>query len=504
MDANGPVHDELGEDTHTGDSHGQSGATASTAAATTTAPRPSADESDPRALFRVDTAPRTIFGAIREYVSRLRSGDPGALPAVLGLLVLGVIFASTTPDFLTKINIANLTSQASFIALIALGLIFVLLIGEIDLSAGTTGGLCAAFAAQSLASKDLHGAVGNWVYISLLVGMVGAIVLAVANRLWLPAAIVAVGILVVLTGQEHKHTIVAFVFAISIGVMVGTYSGVLVAQLGIPSFIVTLALFLAWEGVELFALNNQSISTGNYNLWFGLTHNNMKPWEGWLMFVVLAGGYLVFTLVRSRLRQRAGLSYDDLSLVLVRAGIIIVLAGAATYWLNLNRSSSTILKIQGVPWAASVPILIMVFWTIALSKTTWGRHLYAIGGNAEAARRAGIRVNQVKISAFIICSGMAAVGGLFLADFQGGATTALGQGDILLFAVAAAVIGGTSLFGGRGKPRDAIIGALVIATIPNGVHLHELPENLNEVITGGVLLLAASVDAISRRRSRMS
>ena len=472
-------------------------------ARTTTAPRPAAPaDNDPRTLFRVDTAPRSIVGALREYFSRLRGGDPGALPAVLGLLVLGVIFASTTPDFLTKVNIANLASQASFIALIALGLVFVLLIGEIDLSAGTTGGLCAAFAAQALASKNLHSGVGNWIFYSLLVGMVGAVILGVINRLWLPAAIVVLGMILLLTGLEHKHTFLAFVFAISIGVMVGTYSGVLVTQLGIPSFIVTLALFLAWEGVELFALNNQSISTGSYNLWFGLTHSNMKPWEGWLMFIVLGGGYLVFTTIRSRLRQRAGLSFDDLSLVLVRAGIILVLGGFATYWLNLNRSSSTLIKIQGVPWAASVPIMVMVIWTIALSKTVWGRHLYAIGGNAEAARRAGIPVEKVKISAFVICSGMAAMGGLFLADFSGGATTGLGQGDILLFSVAAAVIGGTSLFGGRGKPRDAIIGALVIATIPNGVHLHELPENVNEVITGGVLLLAASVDAVSRRRAK--
>lgn len=496
MDANGPVHDDLTD-------HGGATATSSAATATETAPRPAtADEGDTRGSFRVDTAPRSIAGALREYVLRLRGGDPGALPAVLGLIVLGAIFASTTPDFLTKLNIANLTAQASFIGLIALGLVFVLLIGEIDLSAGTTGGLCASFAAQALASKSLHGAVGNWVYFGLIVGMAGAVVLAVLNRLWAPAIIVLLGIIVVLTGAEHTHQSLAFFFAVSIGVMVGMYSGVLVTRLGIPSFIVTLALFLAWEGVELFALNNQSISTLNYNLWYGLTHNNMTPWEGWLLVVVLGGGYLVATLIRSRMRQRGGLSYDDLSLVLVRAGIVLVLAAAITYWLNQNRSNSATLKIEGVPWAAGIPIIIMVIWTVVLSKSTWGRHLYAIGGSAEAARRAGIPVDRVKISAFVICSGMAAIGGLFLADFTGGATTGLGQGDILLFAVAAAVIGGTSLFGGRGKPRDAIIGALVIATIPNGVHLHDLPENLNEVITGAVLLLAASVDAVSRRRSR--
>jgi D-xylose transport system permease protein len=181
-----------------------------------------------------------------------------------------------------------------------------------------------------------------------------------------------------------------------------------------------------------------------------------------------------------------------------------VLGAVVVEFLNQNRSSSSLIKIEGVPWAASVPIAFMVIWGLGLSKTTWGRHLYAIGGNAEAAKRAGIPVERVKINAFAICSGMAAVGGLFLADFSGGATTGLGQGDILLFAVAAAVIGGTSLFGGRGRPRDAIIGALVIATIPNGIHLHNGSEQANEVITGVVLLIAASVDAISRRRAKTS
>jgi D-xylose transport system permease protein len=315
---------------------------------------------------------------------------------------------------------------------------------------------------------------------------------------------VLVGLILLLSGQEQHHQPLAFLFAISLGVSIGIYSGVLVARLGIPSFIVTLALFLSWEGVELFALNNQSISTVNYNYWFGLTHDAMAPWAGWLFFAVLAGGYLLFTLGRSRARARDGLSYDTLVLVLTRAGVVIAFGAAATYFLNLDRSTNSIVKIEGVPWAASIPIGFMVFWSLVLSKSTWGRHLYAIGGNAEAARRAGIPVHRVKISAFAICSGMAAIGGLFLADFSGGATTGLGQGDILLFAVAAAVIGGTSLFGGRGKPRDAIIGALVIATIPNGIHLHDLPEQTNEVITGLVLLLAAAVDAISRRRSKMT
>ncbi len=471
------------------------GATAAPAA--TPAPR-----GDERGSFKADLSARTIPGAIREYIARLRGGDPGALPSVLGLIVLGVIFASTTKDFIGKQNIANLPGQASFIALIALGLVFVLLIGEIDLSAGTTGGLTAAFAAQGLQSTDLHKGVGSFVFYGLLVGMAGAIVLGVMNRMYTAPIIVALGFLLVLTGQETHHQILAFFFAISVGVTIGTYSGVLVARLGIPSFIVTLALFLSWEGVELFALGNQSVSTTNYNLWTGLTHAYMPIWAGWLFFIVLAGGYLAFTFVRSRMRARNGLSYDDLVLVLVRAGILIVIGAAITYFLSQDRSPNGAVKIEGVPWAASIPIALMVFWTLVLSKSTWGRHLYAVGGNAEAARRAGIPVQRIKISAFVICSGMAAIGGLFLADYSGGATTGLGQGDTLLFAVAAAVIGGTSLFGGRGKPRDAIVGALVIATIPNGIQLHSFPEQANEVITGLVLLIAATVDAISRRRSR--
>jgi D-xylose transport system permease protein len=457
---------------------------------------------DPRASFRADVTPRGIDRAMREFFARVRSGDPGALPSVLGLVVLGVIFAATTKDFLSKGNIANLTGQASFIALIALGLVFVLLIGEIDLSAGTTGGMCAAFAAQSLQSGDLHSAVGGAVYYTLLLMLAGAVVVGVLNKMIVGPVIVAVGLVIVLTGVQESHQSMAFVFALCIGVAVGTYSGVLVAQLGIPSFIVTLALFLMWEGVQLYALKNQSISTTNYDLWYGLTHDYMKPWEGWLFVIVLTGSYLVVTLVRSRMRARAGLSADTLLLVLTRAGIIIALGVFATWFLNQNRSSFPLVTIEGVPWAASIPITIMVVLTIALTKTQWGRQLFAIGGNAEAARRAGIPVNRLKINAFQICSGMAAVGGLFLADFSGGATTGLGQGDILLFSVAAAVIGGTSLFGGRGRPRDAIIGALVIAMIPNAIHLHGFQEQANEVITGLVLLVAASVDAISRRRAK--
>jgi D-xylose transport system permease protein len=210
-----------------------------------------------RGSFRADVSPRGISDAFRQYFARLRSGDPGGLPSVLGLLVLGLIFATTTKDFLSHNNAANLAAQSSFIALLALGLVFVLLVGEIDLSAGTTAGMCSAFAAQGLKSNDLHAAVGNYVYWGLAAGMAGAIVLGVMNRMIVAPAIVAIGLIVMLTGANEDHQWLAFYFAISIGAAVGTFSGTLVTRLGIPSFIVTLALLLAWEGVELYALKNQ-------------------------------------------------------------------------------------------------------------------------------------------------------------------------------------------------------------------------------------------------------
>ena len=191
-----------------------------------------------------------------------------------------------------------------------------------------------------------------------------------------------------------------------------------------------------------------------------------------------------------------------MELVVLRAGVIAVVGIVITYFANQNRNTNTFKKIEGLPWAATVPITLMIICTIAISKTTWGRHLFATGGNAEAARRAGIDVRHIKVTAFTVNSAFAALGGIFLASNTGGAQLDLGAGNILLFAVAAAVIGGTSLFGGRGKPRDAILGALVIVIIPNGIGLKpNLGVQHQEVITGAVLLIAAAVDAISRRRA---
>jgi D-xylose transport system permease protein len=276
----------------------------------------------------------------------------------------------------------------------------------------------------------------------------------------------------------------------------------MVASVGIPSFIVTLALFLAWQGLLLFLLNSQPISVNGYPLWHSLAYDNMSPLLSWIFTIVVVGGYLAYTIGKSLRAQARGLAADTMDLVLLRGGLIAAAGIIVTLLANQNRNNNPYKVIEGLPWALTVPIVLMIVCTIALTKTTWGRHLFATGGNEEAARRAGINVTHIKVTAFTLSSALGALGGVFLASNTGGAQLDLGSGNILLFAVAAAVIGGTSLFGGRGRPRDALIGALVIVIIPNGIGLRpSLPASYQNLITGLVLLIAAAVDALSRRRS---
>ncbi|SHG84450.1 D-xylose transport system permease protein [Jatrophihabitans endophyticus] len=454
--------------------------------------------------FSLDVERRNIGLGLRGYVNKIRGGDPGALPSVLGLIVLGLIFSQVSDRFLSKGNIGALPGQGAYIALIALGLVFVLLLGEIDLSAGTLGGICASFAAQAIVSDGLRGGIPGQTLLFpiMLILMLVALALGVWQRTWIGVGMVVLGLLLVLVGLD-KHVVLALLFSICVGAAVGIITGFLVAKVGIPSFIVTLALFLAWQGVVLFALNGNPIGTNNYPFWYGLTHNNMSVFWSWVFAVVVGGGYLVYTVFRSFRAQQRGLAADTYGLVFLRGGLILLAALVLTFLAVQNRNPNPNFVIQGIPWAASIPIALMIVCSIALTKTTWGRHLFATGGNTEAARRAGIDVTRIKISAFIASSSFAAVGGAFLASYQGSASLDLGAGNILLFSVAAAVIGGTSLFGGRGKARDAVIGALVIVIIPNGILLRpSLPAQYQNVITGVVLLIAAAVDALSRRRAR--
>jgi D-xylose transport system permease protein len=453
--------------------------------------------------FSLDVDRRSIPAAFRDYVYKLRSGDPGALPSILGLIILALIFSQVSDRFFTLNNIGNLPGQGAYIAVIALGLVFVLLLGEIDLAAGTTGGICAGAAAQALNQHGLrHGIPGaSYLYWIIIAALLAAAALGFYLRAITGPVIVLIGVAITLTGLD-QYTVPAIVLAISIGCAVGIFIGWLVASVGIPSFIVTLALFLAWQGLLLFILNSQPIGTTSHSEWFALAHSNLSPLWSWVFTIVVVGGYLVYTVLKSLRAQARGLAHDELPLVLLRGGIIAVVAVVITIYANQNRNTNPFKVIDGLPYALVIPIILMIICTIALTKTTWGRHLFATGGNAEAARRAGIDVRHIRVTAFTIGSAFGALGGVFLTSETGGVDLAAGAGNILLFAVAAAVIGGTSLFGGRGKPRDAIIGALVITIIPNGIGLRpSLPPSYNSIITGAVLLIAAAVDALSRRRS---
>ena len=452
--------------------------------------------------FALDVDRRSVGGGVRAYLGRIRSGDPGALPSILGLIALGLIFSQVSDRFLTLNNVGNLPGQGAYIAVIALGLVFVLLLGEIDLSAGTAGGICAGFAAQAVTSHGLHHGIPGLLYWALIGAMIAMMLLGIWLKTYIGSAVVAIGLIIVLSGLD-KHVVLGLIFGVGIGAAVGIFTGWLVAKIRIPSFVVTLALFLAWQGVLLFALNQNPIGTNQYPFWYGLAHENMSPTWSWVYALVVSVGYLAYTLIKSLRAQAKGLAADTVGLVLVRGGVAVAIAVVITAFANKNRNPNPNFHIQGLPWALTVPVTLMIVATIALTKTTWGRHLFATGGNAEAARRAGIDVTHIRVSAFVACSSFAAVGGIFLSSLTGGAQLDLGAGNILLFAVAAAVIGGTSLFGGRGKPRDAIIGALVIVIIPNGLGLRpSLPAAYQNVVTGLVLLIAAAVDALSRRRSR--
>jgi D-xylose transport system permease protein len=394
----------------------------------------------------------TIGDSARDYVNRLRGGDMGSLPAILGLVFLFIVFASLNDKFLTTYNMANLVVQAGSICVMAMGIVFVLLIGEIDLSAGVAGGASATIIALMLIDYD-------WT--------------------WWAATLAGV----------------------AVGAVIGLAIGSLVAFLGIPSFVVTLAFFLALQAVPLKLIGAGGSLRFNDPVLRGLSIKNVPVTAGWIAAILIVVAFAALSLWRYRSLSAKGLVHKPLGLVGIQIAVLAVIVLGLTALLSANRAPNPLLfDISGIPWVLPVVIALLLFWTFVLNKTRFGRHLYAVGGNAEAARRAGINVQRVRISAFVICSSMAALSGLLLASYVGKVSPGSGGGNVLLYAVGAAVIGGTSLFGGRGRAIDAVIGGLVIATIPNGLGLLNQASYINFLVTGGVLLLAASVDAISRRR----
>lgn len=463
--------------------------------------------------FAGDLGASTILESVQVWWQRVRGGEVGSLPAILGLVVMLGVFTWLGPKnadgsniFLSVGNLANLPAQAASTAVIALGLVFVLLLGEIDLSAGTASGVCAGLMGMAVTKgAGLRDALGTVVWAAIIVLMVAAIAVAISKRLWWATGIVAVGVLLVATNQGG-HVLVSVFLALATGTAIGLLTGFLVARVGIPSFVVTLALFLAWQGVLLqFIGDGGAIGTRDFNLLNGIAHNNLSPALGWVLLIVVLAIYIGYTVQRSVRRRAQGLSAEPLSLVYARGAVVAVIGVAALFFLNAERSPNPqATSIRGVPYVVPIVIILMVFWTLVLTKTKFGRYIYSVGGNAEASRRAGIDVVRIRMAAFTICSAMAGIGGVVAASYLGGVPADAGGGNQLLYAVGAAVIGGTSLFGGRGRPRDAVLGALVIGLIPNGLNLMGLNASVNFMVTGLVLLVAASVDALSRKRASVS
>ena len=459
---------------------------------------------DIAAGFTGDAGETSLRGATRAYIAKIRRGDPGALPAVLGLIVLLIVFSQVSKVFLTTGNLANLTPQAAPTILIAMGLVFVLLLAEIDLSAGTAAGVCAATMALALTKGgDLHKALGGGMYGAVIAVMVFALAIAVWMRLWWAGLTVLLGTIVVLT-HLGAHIWIGMFLCVSIGTAIGLVTGFLRHPVGIPSFVVTLALFLAWQGVIIqFEGQGNAIATRQFYPLDALAYHDVRPAVGWVILAIFVGGYGLVTLFRSIRRRSQGLSAEPLSVVGIRFGALAAVGIFATYFLNTNRQVNPQGKpLEGMPWGIPLILVLLVISTLLLTKTQWGRHLYAVGGNPEAARRAGIDVGRIRVSAFAMCTTLSAFGGLAMASQLGGVPSDMGK-DILLYAVGAAVVGGTSLFGGRGRARDALLGGVVIALIPNGLGLiKNLGAAYTYVVTGAFLLIAAAVDAMARRRQQ--
>ena len=394
---------------------------------------------------------QTLRSAMVGYWRRVRGGDMGSLPAVLGLVVLFVVFGLANDRFLSALNLANLITQAGAICVLAMGLVFVLLLGDIDLSAGVAGGVAAC-----------------------------AMALTVVNLSWPWWAAILVGT--------------------ACGALIGLAIGVLRASLGIPSFVVTLAFFLGLQGVTLKLIGEGGSVRVDDPVIRGLTIENLSVPVGWALALAVVLGYAGVEAFQLRRKKALRLSHPPGGVILARVSAVAAVVFGVTVVLSVNRSVNPSVEIRGIPYVLPLVLVLLIVATVVLTRTSYGRHIYAVGGNAEAARRAGISVDRIRVSVFVVCSSLAALSGIIAASYAGKVSASSGAGNTLLYAVGAAVIGGTSLFGGRGRAIDAVIGGVVVATIANGLGLLNQSSYINFLVTGGVLLLAASVDAISRRR----
>jgi D-xylose transport system permease protein len=385
-------------------------------------------------------------GIVQRIRGNISAGNLGSWPVLIGLALIVLFFSFKANNFFTPGNFTNIITQMAGVTMLAYGVVFVLLIGEIDLS------------------------------ISFVSGVAGVVVAQLT-----------------LAGSSHQLPgLLAIALAIGACALIGAFQGSIVALIGVPAFVVTLAGYQIWQGVI-----QKSIPQGVLVIQDD-TVNNVANYffskqGGWIIAFVVAGIYVVSTLGGVLARRRHGVAVRDPALVAVKlVGVVAVTFGTVAI---CNRD-------RGVPFVLLLIIVMLLFWTFIAKRTTFGRHVYAVGGNAEAARRSGINVPRVRIIVFMISSGMAGLGGIVLAARLNSVDLNAGGGTLLIDAIAAAVIGGTSLFGGRGEVRDALSGSLVIATIANGLNTLNLTQGVIYIITGCILLFAVTLDTVLRRRQR--
>jgi D-xylose transport system permease protein len=391
----------------------------------------------------------TVRDQFNAYIRRLKGGEMGSVPAIFGILILTIIFQILSPFFITKLNFVNLFVQSAELMMLSAALVFVILLAEIDLAAGVTAG-------------------------------------------------VAMAIFIVLVKSAAWPWIPAMIVAFLAGMAIGAFIGFMVAKIGVPSFVVSLAFFLGFQGMQLVLLGEGGVYRVEVPTVLAIMNKNLPPLGGWILLALCTAGSYAISIFDRRRRTKTGLTNKPFSIVLMKLAALVILGSISVYYMNLNRSQGAI-PIKGVPIVIPFTIAILAIGTLVLDRTRFGRHLYAVGGNPEAARRAGIKVVKIRIIAFTVCSFLAVVSGVFHASRIGSVDGSAGH-TIVLSGVAAAVVGGVSLFGGRGRLAHAVVGSIVISMIDNGLGLLQMKAGINFLVQGGVLLMAATIDALARRR----
>jgi D-xylose transport system permease protein len=416
-------------------------------------PIPTPDAEDDDALDPKSVPSELVANSVGEYLkvsfARMRGGETGVLPVVAGLVLVSILFQALNSHFLTAGNLVNLLVQAAVFSLLAMGEVYALLLGEIDLSIGFVAG-------------------------------VGGVVLA----------------------ELAKPTVgwpwwAAIAAALVVCALIGLLQGTIITRIGLPSFIVTLAGLLFWQGVMLRILGDGGSVLIQNNVINNISSGNLSRAAGWIVMLVIVGAFGLMTWLRDARRRSAGLTAPPPTLTLAK--ILAVLVFGVLLVLLCNTDRGIRLPVYGVPWVVLVVFAVLALWTYVLGRTRFGRYVYAIGGNAEAARRAGIALARIRTIAFMLVSLTAGIAGVAYASRQRSISTAFDGGTLVLYAVAAAVIGGTSLFGGRGKALSGVLGGIVIAAIYNGMGLVGFDASTQFMVTAVVLLGAVTIDALSRR-----